>query len=187
METILFICHPEADNALSASALESLSAARSLAAGLAGAKLCVGLVGANVQPAANQIAGCGAARFFGVSGAEFAPARYATDAAAAEALARAAGATLVLAPAGSRWNRALPGVARRLGGRVDSHVTTLAVADGQPAITAGNQLAGRDPAYLVVKTLSLVLVRDGKREELSLAENQAYDLLTGKTPAAAAP
>jgi electron transfer flavoprotein alpha subunit len=70
-----------------------------------------------------------------VSGPEFALSRYVTDAAAGEALARAAGATLILAPAGSRWNRTLPGVARRLGGRIDTHVTGLAAADGKPAVT----------------------------------------------------
>ena len=135
METILFLAHAEADGTLGHNALEALGAAKNLAAGLPGSSLTVGLVGADVQLAANQIAACGAARFLGVSGAEFAPSRYATDAAAAEALARAAGATLILAPAGSRWNRALPGVAQRLGGRVDTHVTGLATTDGKLAIT----------------------------------------------------
>ena len=88
-----------------------------------------------MQSAANQIATCGAARFLAVMGAEFAQSRYASDAAATETLAKAAGARLIIAPAGSRWNRALPGVAQRLGGRVDTHVTGLAVAAGMPAIT----------------------------------------------------
>ncbi len=47
-------------------------------------------------------------------------------------LARAAGATVILAPATSRWNRVLAGVAHRLGGRVDTHVTAVTLADGQP-------------------------------------------------------
>ena len=59
-----------------------------------------------------------------VAGDDFAQPRYATDAAAAEALARAAGATLVVAPGTSRW----PRVAGRRGparwaGAVDTHVT----------------------------------------------------------------
>lgn len=135
METILFLASTEADGTLSQGALETLGATRALAAGLPGSHMIAGLVGATVQPAANQIASCGAARFLGVTGAEFAPSRYSTDAAAAEALARAAGATLIVAPAGSRWNRALPGVAQRLGGRIDTHVTALASTDGKPAIT----------------------------------------------------
>ena len=135
METILFLAHPEADGTLAKNALETLAAAQSFAASLAGSTLIVGLVGSAVQPAANQIAACGATRFLAVAGAEFAQSRYSTDAAAAEALAKAAGATVILAPAGSRWNRALPGVAQRLGGRVDTHVTGLAATDGKPAIT----------------------------------------------------
>ena len=107
--------------------------AGSLTAALAlGGELTVGLVGANVQPAADQIAGAGAARILAVSGEAFAAARYATDAAAAEALARASGAALVLAPATSRWARALPGVAYRLGGRVDTHATESADAERRP-------------------------------------------------------
>jgi electron transfer flavoprotein alpha subunit len=135
MENILFLSHVEADGTLAPNALEALAAARSIATGLAGSSLAVGLVGADIQPAANQIAGCGAARFLGVAGAEFAQSRYATDAVAAEALAKFAGATLILAPAGSRWNRTLPGVAQRLGGRVDPHATGLTAADGKPTVT----------------------------------------------------
>ena len=135
METILFLAHTEADGTLGKSALETLGAARALATGLAGSQFIAGRVGTDVQPAANQIAGCGAVRFLGVAGAEFAQSRYPTDAAAAEAVARAAGATLIVAPAGSRWNRTLAGVAQRLGGRIDTHVTALATDDGKPAIT----------------------------------------------------
>jgi electron transfer flavoprotein alpha subunit len=135
METILFLAYPEADGTLGKNALETIAAAQGLAASLVGSTLTVGIVGSAVQPAANQIAACGATRFLGVAGAEFSQSRYSTDAAAAEALAKAAGATVILAPAGSRWNRTLPGVAQRLGGRVDTHVTGLAATDGKPTIT----------------------------------------------------
>jgi electron transfer flavoprotein alpha subunit len=100
-----------------------------------GGSLTVGLVGARVEAAASQTAGCGAARFLAVTGEAFAEPRYATDAAAAEALCRAAGAAIVMAAATSRWARALPGVAYRLGGRVDTHATSLAVENGAPALT----------------------------------------------------
>jgi electron transfer flavoprotein alpha subunit len=70
-----------------------------------------------------------------VTGEAFTQPRYATDAAAAEALCRAAGAPVVLAPSTSRWARALPGVAYRLGGRVDSHATSLNIRNGVPAVT----------------------------------------------------
>jgi len=125
METILVLAHTEADGSLAKPSLEALAAGRSL-----GGTLVAGLVGEQVQTAANRIAGCGAAKFFAVSGADFAQPRYATDAAAAEAIARAARATVIIAPATSRWNRVLPGVAHRLGGRADTHVTALAAADG---------------------------------------------------------
>ena len=130
METILLLAHTEPDGALAKPALECLTAALAL-----GGPLTVGLVGASVEVAAGQIAGCGAVRFLAVTGEQFAQPRYSTDAAAAEALCRAAGAAIVLAPATSRWARALPGVAYRLGGRVDTHATSLAVENGSPVVT----------------------------------------------------
>ncbi|HLK67920.1 MAG TPA: hypothetical protein VKU19_31020 [Bryobacteraceae bacterium] len=130
MENILLLAHTEADGTLAKPALESLAAALAL-----GGKVTVGLVGGETAAAANQIAGSGAVRFLAVTGEAFAQARYATDAAAAEALAKTSGAAIVLAPATSRWSRALPGVALRLGGRVDTHATSLAITNGVPAVT----------------------------------------------------
>ncbi len=124
METILVLAHTETDGSLAKAALEALGVAKTL-----GGALIVGLVGENIQPAANSIASCGAAKFLGVTGTEFSQARYATDAAAAEALCKAAGAAIVIAPATSRWNRVLAGVAHRLGGRADTHVTAITAAN----------------------------------------------------------
>jgi len=90
METILLLANSEADGSLAKPALEALGAAKGLTASVPGSKLLVGLIGQTVQPAADRIAACGANAFLGVAGADFAPSRYATDAAAAEALARAA-------------------------------------------------------------------------------------------------
>ena len=130
METILLLAHTEPDGTLAKPALEALAAALALAG-----ELTVGLVGGQAGPAANQIAASGATRFLAVTGGPFAEARYSTDAAAAEALCRTAGAAIVLAPATSRWSRALPGVAYRIGGRVDTHATSLAVENGVPTVT----------------------------------------------------
>jgi electron transfer flavoprotein alpha subunit len=135
METILLLANSETDGALAKTSLEALGAAKALAAALPGSKLAVGLVGQAVQPAANRIAACGAQSFLGVEGADFAASRYATDAAAAEAIAKAAQATIILAPATSRWNRVLPGVAQRLGGRADTHVTGLSAANGKVLVS----------------------------------------------------
>ena len=129
----LFLAHTEADGSLAKPALEALAASMQFATDL-GVPLSVGLIGENPGPAADAIASCGASKFLTATGVELAQARYATDAAAAEAICRAAGATTVTVPATSRWNRVLPGVAHRLGGCVDTHVTGLAVANGQPSL-----------------------------------------------------
>jgi len=131
METILFLSPTEA--LLSKNALEALATAKQLADSL-GTAFSVGLWGDDPKAAADGIASCGAAKFLAVTGSEFAQPRYATDAAAAEALARAAGATIIIGPSGSRWNRIIAGVAHRLGGRSDSHVTGFTVSEGSPVI-----------------------------------------------------
>src|ERR1035437_7826027 len=134
METILLLAHTEADGSLAQSAREALHAARPLNKALAGSNLFVGLVGESLQAAADSIAACPATKYFGVAGAEFSQSRYSSDAAAAEAICKAASATVVVAPATSRWNRVLSGVAQRFGGRADTHVTGVAESGGKPAI-----------------------------------------------------
>lgn len=114
----LVLLHTEPDGSLSRLSLEALSFGATV----------VGLVGESVQSAADSIVSCGAVRFIAVEGPEFAQARYASDAAAAEAICRAVGAERIVAPATSRWMRALPGVAHRIGAHADSHVA--GVADG---------------------------------------------------------
>jgi electron transfer flavoprotein alpha subunit len=134
METILLLAHSEAGGPPAKSAREALHAALALQPNLGGSKLLVGLIGENPRAAADSLAGCGAAKFFGVAGAAFSQARYATDAAAAEAICRQAQATIVIVPATSRWNRVLSGLALRLGGRADSHVTGVSVEQGAIAV-----------------------------------------------------
>ena len=134
MEKILFLAHTEADGSLPNVAREALSAAVNLMNQMTGSTLTVGLIGAEVQSAANAVAACGAQRFLAVTGAEFAIARYATDAAASEALARQAAATLIVAPTSSRVSRALHGIAQRLQGRIDTHVSGLEVVNSVPQL-----------------------------------------------------
>lgn len=128
MENILYLAHTDADGSLPRVALETLTAARDLAVAL-GAQLTLGLFGAEVQIAANTIAAVGATRILAATSPEFGQARYATDAAAVEALCRAAQPTIVLAPATSRLARALPGAAHRLNGSVDTHITAITAGD----------------------------------------------------------
>lgn len=134
METILLLAHVETDGSLAKSAREALYAARTLHKATAGSTFVVGLVGEKAQVAADSIAACPAASYFGVVGPDFSQSRYATDAAAAEAICKVASASLVVAPATSRWNRVLAGVAQRLGGRVDTHVTGITNAGDKSAI-----------------------------------------------------
>src|SRR5512141_1873060 len=105
METILFLAHTEDNGSLSKPTLEALTAAIDLVKATS-STFVAGVVGSDVAAAAKQIGGNGASRVLAVGGAEFGQSRYATDAAAAEAIARAAGATIVMAAGTSRWSRA---------------------------------------------------------------------------------
>ncbi len=133
MENILFLAHTESGT-LPKIAFETLSAAAELAK-QSGGTLAIALFGADVQQAANAISNCGAARILAASNPELAQARYASDAAACEALCRAANASIVIAPSTSRMARVLSGVAHRLNGCVDTHITGIGVLSGAPTVT----------------------------------------------------
>lgn len=130
MESVLFLAHTEQDGTLGSLALQSLAAAVRISNGLGGT-LTVALFGGDVQAAANAVAGCGAKRFLGVSGSEFADSRYASDAEAAALLIRSAEAAIVMAPATMRLRRALPGAAYRVEGAVETQVSGLEIKDGR--------------------------------------------------------
>ena len=134
-KTILFLTHvSEAGNTLPKVSYEVLGAALKLTRQL-DASLTIGLIGAEVSAAAETIAGAGADRILAVTGPDFATPRYASDAAAAEAICRSARADLILAPATSRFARVLAGVAHRLNGCVDTHVTSIEAPNGEPQAT----------------------------------------------------
>lgn len=123
-ETILVLTHAdETGSTLSRASLEAVTAGKDLAAQI-GASLAIGVVALDANAAARLIANAGA-RVLGVSGEAFANSRYASDAAACEALCRAAQATIVVAPQSSRFARVAAGVAHRLGGCVDTHITAI--------------------------------------------------------------
>lgn len=130
MSTVLYLAHVECDGTLSKVARETLTAAKALAEGM-GADFAVGMVGADVKGAADSIAACGG-KFYAVTGPVFNDGMYSTDIIAAEAIAKASGAEIIVAPATSRYSRALPGLAVRLGGRVDTHLSGLEAVDGKP-------------------------------------------------------
>jgi electron transfer flavoprotein alpha subunit len=124
METILVLTHAdETGSALTKASLETVTAGLELAARLS-APLTIGIIAVDATAAASALSSTGA-RLLAVSGEAFAQARYASDAAAAEALCRAAKATIVLAPGTSRFTRVAAGVTHRLGGFLDTHITAL--------------------------------------------------------------
>jgi len=128
MESILVLTHAdETGSALTRASLESVAAGKELAPKLS-ASLTIGIVASDATSAASAL-GSASARILAVSGEAFVQARYATDAAACEALCRAAQATLVLAPSSSRFARVAAGVAHRRGGVIDTHITSAASAD----------------------------------------------------------
>jgi len=134
-KSILFLAHvDEAGNSLPKSAYEVLGAAIELMQ-QTGATLTIGLIGGNVQSAANSVAAAGASKILAVSGPEFASSRFASDSLAAEALCHAANAELILAPASSRFLRSIPALAHRLEGRVDTHASSLHLVDGRLSAT----------------------------------------------------
>ncbi len=209
METILFLAHTETDGSLGKPALEALGAAKALSDALAGSPLVVGLFGADVQSAAAAVATCGATKILAVAGADFAASRYATDAAAAEALAKTAGATLVIAAGTSRLLRCLPGVAARLGGRANTHVTGLAAGEGKVTVNRwyyrqrmegaftrvqrpwfivldpGSQPAWQGaPGHATVETVAVTLPDSAKRTTVAGFREPAADAQTIRPDAA---
>jgi electron transfer flavoprotein alpha subunit len=127
-QNILFLAHgDESGTTLPKAAYEVLGAALDIALQL-GSKLTIGLVGEGAQAAADTVAAAGV-RILAVSGPDFAQPRYASDTAAVEALCKAVAPEIVIAPGTSRFLRVLPGVAARLKGRVDTHVTSLDFVD----------------------------------------------------------
>ena len=132
MESILVLTHAdESGAALTKASLEAVSAGKELAARL-NASLSIGIVAAEASAPASALAAAGA-RLIATQGPAFAQPRFASDAAACEALCRAAAASIVLAPESSRFARVMAAVAHRLGGLIDTHITALG---GEAAVEA---------------------------------------------------
>ncbi len=129
-DNILFLAHvDESGTRLPKVAYEVFGAALDLAK-QTGATVNIGLIGENVQEAANTLAAAGVP-IHAVSGTEFAHPRYSTDAAAVEAICSATKPQLVIVPGTSRFMRVMGGVAHRLKGCVDTHLTSLEIVDGK--------------------------------------------------------
>jgi len=126
---ILFFAHvDESGRTLPKVAYEALGAAVDLAQ-QCGGSLTIGLIGREVQAAAESLATTGAS-IFAVTGTEFEYPRYASDAAAVEAICAATSPQIVIAPGTSRFMRVLAGAAHRLNAHIDTHITSVEVHEG---------------------------------------------------------
>ena len=123
MESILVLTHTDETNALTKASLEAVTAGKELAARI-GAELTIGIVAKHATAPAAHLAGA-TKRVLAVQGEAFAQPRFASDAAACEALWRATLATIVVAPHSSRFARVMAAVAYRVGGAIDTHVTAI--------------------------------------------------------------
>ncbi len=122
MESVLVLTHADESGVLlNKVSFEAVTAGRNLAARI-NAPLTIGIVAQDAAKGAGALAGAGA-KLLGVCGEALAQARYASDAAACEALCRAAKATIVVAPQSARFARVMAAVAHRLGGVIDTHIT----------------------------------------------------------------
>jgi electron transfer flavoprotein alpha subunit len=132
MESILVLAHAdESGSTLSKASLEAVTAGLELAARLK-APLTIGIVAGDATNLTKSLPSAGS-RLLTASGEAFAQARYATDAAALEAICRAANASIVLVPGTSRFTRVAAAVSHRLGGFIDTHVTALGGTDSVEA------------------------------------------------------
>jgi electron transfer flavoprotein alpha subunit len=129
MDTILLLTHSEPDGGLPRAALEALTAARALRG-----TVCAAVFGAATEKAAGTLAAAGVGSVLVAQDPALAEPRYATDAAAATALAQAVGAWVIVAPATARMARVMAGVTLRLGGRIETHVTQLVDEGGPTAV-----------------------------------------------------
>ena len=116
MEKILVLVHTNEGGALPRAALEVVACANTL-----GAEVVVGVFGEGAGSSIGSLA---------VEGESFAQPRASSDLAAADAILKAAGAGIVLAPQTSRMARIFPALAARAGGACDTHVTSFSVEDG---------------------------------------------------------
>jgi electron transfer flavoprotein alpha subunit len=122
MESILVLVYADETGAAPTRvSLEAVSAGLELA-GRSNAQLAIGIIASDPSGLTGSLP---QSKLLAVSGDAFAQARYATDAAACEALCRAANATIVLVPAGARLARVAAGVAHRVGGTIDTHITAI--------------------------------------------------------------
>jgi electron transfer flavoprotein alpha subunit len=170
MESILILAHAdESGAALTRASLEAVTAGQQLSARL-GAPITIGIVASQPEQLTRGLPHA----VLAVSGEAFARARYATDAAACEALCRARKPSIVLAPTSSRFSRVMASVAHRLGGFIDTHIASVS---GEHSIEASR--------WLYRQRIEAVLTREA-RPWFLLLDAGAHDALVADPSAPAA-
>jgi len=134
MEKILVLGFASGTGDGSKALREAVAAGRDLAA-LLSAELHVGVVGDDVAGAVAELGGAVGTPVIAVEGEPFGSSRYATDAAALEAIASQVGPTWIVGVGSARMSRVFAGLAARLGGRADTHACGWAVDGGILTIT----------------------------------------------------
>jgi electron transfer flavoprotein alpha subunit len=130
MADLLLVLHTETDGGLSKAAREAISVVGKTASEME-KNFDLAIIGTAAGAAADSVAGCCAAKFFVIEDEAVSQPRYATDVTAVEAVVKASGAQIILAPGTSRFVRSMPGVAFRAGAQLDTHITALNVDAGE--------------------------------------------------------
>ncbi len=99
-----------------------------------GGSMSIGVFGADTASAVESVKSMGASKVFSVAGDTYSVSRYKTDSAAAEAISRESGATIVMGAASVRWSRIAAGLAQRIGGVFDANITGARSEDGSVAV-----------------------------------------------------
>lgn len=131
MEKILCLLHTDADGNLPQAALEAITVAKAMNM----PHMEIGIFGINAFEAAKTIGNSPAAKHYIAEHPELSVSRYSSDVTAGTSIAKASEASIIVIPGTSRMNRMCAGMAQRLGGRVDTHVTDIVVEDEKPVIT----------------------------------------------------
>ncbi|MBD3384625.1 electron transfer flavoprotein subunit alpha [candidate division KSB1 bacterium] len=134
MSKILVVTPVESDGTLPQAAGEALGAAITLKEMLE-AELCIGIWGQDVDMAIENLGTDAVSSGFKVEGEAFTVSRYASDAAACEAICRQAKADIVITPDSVRTNRTIAGVAFRLNGVSDTHITEFKIENGDLVVS----------------------------------------------------
>ncbi len=123
MEKVLCVLHTDKNGGFSPLAYETLGMAKEMTEKLASAELKAAVWGVDASKTVQTIGAYPATEFLVADSPALEFGNYNNDTQAVTALAKAAGATIIIMQSDSRSNRIAAGVATRLQGHADTHVT----------------------------------------------------------------